>query len=515
MIVSDAERFSKIFDGLRAAYGTYRVEKRAANGKNTGKATVIHEPRTTALWRAHLQGSGDGLAIIPINESNSCVWGCIDIDQYPLDHKLLVEKIRKQKIPLVVCRSKSGGAHAYLFSKEWVPAAQMRDVLRHLASSLGISNGSEIFPKQVELNLERGDVGNMLNTPYFDAENGLRYAFLDDGTSATLEQFFDLYEKYVQTPEQLVALMAEKPRENEKTLKDGPPCLQILAEQKISEGGRNNGLFNLGVYLRKAFPNSWEAEILGYNLAYLDPPLPLGEVNIIVKQLNKKDYAYRCKDAPINAYCNSDLCRTRLHGIGAALSGMNIANLRKYDSVPPVWFIDVNGRPLEIDTEALMNQSFFQKACIEQLNFLPRSTSKQVWEGRVNGLLQEMTDTDGAVIKVSQDSSVVGQLYEHLEEWCTSMQQAATKEEILLRRPFKDEDGRIVFRLKDFENYLKKLRFYEFKSHKIAQRLRDMHGTSLLVKIRGRPVRVWSIPPFEGEEVSVEAPKFEKKVEPF
>jgi len=30
-------------------------------------------------------------------------------------------------------------------------------------------------------------------------------------------------------------------------LKDGPPCLQILCAAKISEGGRNNGLFNIGI----------------------------------------------------------------------------------------------------------------------------------------------------------------------------------------------------------------------------------------------------------------------------
>ena len=44
-----------------------------------------------------------------------------------------------------------------------------------------------------------------------------------------------------------------------KLIADGPPCLQILCAEKISEGGRNNGLFNIGVYLRKAFPDSWES----------------------------------------------------------------------------------------------------------------------------------------------------------------------------------------------------------------------------------------------------------------
>jgi hypothetical protein len=34
------------------------------------------------------------LGIIPIRADNTCIWGCIDIDQYPFDHKGLVEKLR-------------------------------------------------------------------------------------------------------------------------------------------------------------------------------------------------------------------------------------------------------------------------------------------------------------------------------------------------------------------------------------------------------------------------------------
>lgn len=63
------------------------------------------------------------------------------------------------KLPLVVCRSKSGGAHCFLFAKEWVEAKDMQMALRHLSSALGYGE-SEIFPKQIKLNLDRGDVGN-------------------------------------------------------------------------------------------------------------------------------------------------------------------------------------------------------------------------------------------------------------------------------------------------------------------------------------------------------------------
>tara|TARA_R110001599_G_scaffold212148_1_gene409765 strand:+ start:1 stop:1536 length:1536 start_codon:yes stop_codon:yes gene_type:complete len=508
------EKFSTIFDGLKEAYGTFKIEKKQANGKNGGKAAILREPRTMVLWEGHLTGKGKGIGIIPINEENNCKWGCIDIDQYPLDHKDLVGKINKLKLPLVVCRSKSGGAHCFLFTNDWIEAREMQKALQHMSAALGYGE-SEIFPKQIKLHLDRGDVGNFLNLPYYNAEDGLRYGIKDDGTSATLQEFFDMYDAKVQTLEEVQKLQIEDTGGTE-LLKDGPPCLQILCASKVSEGGRNNGLFNIGVYLRKAYPDSWEAEILQYNMRYLSPPLPLPEVNIVAKQLERKDYAYKCSDAPINSHCNKDLCRTRKFGVGAAVQGAAIANLRKYNSTPPVWFMDVNGEPLELDTEGLLSQPTFQKACMEQLNFMPRSAAKPVWESRISTLLTEMKDNESAIIEVAMDASTSGQFYDYLEEFCRFLQQAQDKEEILLRRPWTDEEENITyFRLRDFEAHLRKNKFFEYKSHKIAQRLRDINGESVVLKIKGRAVRVWSIPSFESADMDISVPKFSQGEAPF
>jgi hypothetical protein len=56
------------------------------------------------------------------NEDDACLWGAIDIDQYPLDHSEVLKRLSRLELPLVVCRSKSGGAHLYLFFKEFVEA---------------------------------------------------------------------------------------------------------------------------------------------------------------------------------------------------------------------------------------------------------------------------------------------------------------------------------------------------------------------------------------------------------
>ena len=121
-----------------------------------------------------------------------CTWGCIDVDQYPLDHKKIITDIRKKELPLIVCQSKSLGAHIFLFSKTPAPAVTFQKVLKNLSATLGFA-GTEIFPKQTKL-IGADDVGSWLNLPYFGET---RYAFLDTGDGATLQEFFDMYDKYV------------------------------------------------------------------------------------------------------------------------------------------------------------------------------------------------------------------------------------------------------------------------------------------------------------------------------
>jgi hypothetical protein len=84
--MTDITRFKAIFSGLDIAYGTYKIEGSRGDGKQSGKAVVVRKPPTDDLWEKHLQGVEPSLGIIPIRADNTCIWGCIDIDQYPLDH---------------------------------------------------------------------------------------------------------------------------------------------------------------------------------------------------------------------------------------------------------------------------------------------------------------------------------------------------------------------------------------------------------------------------------------------
>ena len=81
------EKFKKIFSGLTIAYGQYQKGERGSNGKLKGKAFIVRKNVTDELWEDHLAGNPPALGIIPITRRIMIVrWGCIDIDEYDLNH---------------------------------------------------------------------------------------------------------------------------------------------------------------------------------------------------------------------------------------------------------------------------------------------------------------------------------------------------------------------------------------------------------------------------------------------
>jgi hypothetical protein len=56
----------------------------------------------------------------------------------------------------------------------------------------------KFFQSSLRFFVDRGDTGNFLNLPYFAGNDGMRYAINDDGTAATLDEFYELYDKFVQ-----------------------------------------------------------------------------------------------------------------------------------------------------------------------------------------------------------------------------------------------------------------------------------------------------------------------------
>jgi hypothetical protein len=148
------KRFLELFSGCQSAHGQTTVLDAQRNGKTKANSITVRTPLTIELIKEHLSGE-KGIGAIPIREDNLCQFAALDIDDYNLDLLMLRKKVARLALPLVMCRSKSGGAHLYLFMTEFIPAAEIRDKLAEMASALGFGS-CELFPKQDTVKAERG-----------------------------------------------------------------------------------------------------------------------------------------------------------------------------------------------------------------------------------------------------------------------------------------------------------------------------------------------------------------------
>jgi hypothetical protein len=358
----------KLFEGYMGAHGVYNIDANAVpdeNGKVKGRAATIRTPVTVELWNKHLCGE-QGLGIIPINEKSEVRFGAIDIDEYKLGELSITDirkTIRDAHLPLVICRSKSGGLHLYMFCKEFIPAKAMYAKLKEIASFLGFGT-AEVFPKQTQLLVDRGDIGQWINVPYFDAAETERYCIDDQGRKMPIERFVLYAQEMELDPNALRTLPV-----SHELLSGGPPCLNVLAARGFPAGTRNNGLFNLGVYAMKVDPDGWPVLVEQLNNRYMDPPLPPREVIGVVQSLKKKEYNYSCSQEPLKSVCDVNKCRLCKYGVGG-LTGMPVmGTLTKVNTTPPIWFLDVQGGTrMELSTEELQNPTRFQKRCMDTLN---------------------------------------------------------------------------------------------------------------------------------------------------
>jgi hypothetical protein len=107
-----------------------------------------------------------------------------------------------------------------------------------------------------------------------------------------------------------------------------------------------------------------------------------------------------------------------------------------------------------------------------------------------------------------EDTSQSGRFQDLLEEFTTHLQQAMDREEILMGRPWTDEEeSRVYFRMKDLEAHLKRSAFSGMTAPRMAQKIRDLGGEPISLFLKGRAVRAWRVPRFTRQETPFETPQ--------
>lgn len=506
------QRFMDAFTGEVSVHGTYKTIDRTQGKKVQMEGpTYVRKPVTEGLWKRHLDGDTP-LGIIPLDAQDNVRWAAIDVDNYDdLNHGELAQELRTRNIPLVPVRSKSGGAHLYLFCTKPFPAKLVKAKIKEWAAMLGFGR-SEIFPKQTTLRRDDGDLGNWLNMPYFNANATERYMVDETGAAVMLEDFLDYVDMVkIVDPKELSKNQGPVKGDAENAKKepfwDGPPCLQIMAKHGIPPGGRNNFLYMSGLYWLRKRPDAWEDQVLKDNAAYCDPALPTEEVmNTVIKSLRRKQSDYKCNDKPMEDFCDRRGCMNVKYGIESSKAIPLRGSLSKLETVPPRWFLQVeddssslteeedeNAR-MDLTTDEFMKQHLFQKRMIEDRNLYPPKVTDAVWRRQVQRLLDEVT-----IIPVPDEISPQGQFKDQVETFCMGRQKAFEKEELLDGKPWTNtEDGRVYFRFQDLERYLIRQKFPEAnKRPYIHGLIKGMGGDNCHLSVKSRSLRVWWLPAFD------------------
>ena len=487
--MDDQNKFIEIFTGLGLAYGQTQSREKNEAGKLEGRSWLVKEPITRDKWINHLEGKEPSLGIIPIDDNNQCKWGAIDVDTYDgFDYKKLITKIVEKKLPLVVCKSKSGGAHVFLFVSEPVLAKQMQIKLKEIAVFLGYGD-CEIFPKQIELNSK--GTGNFLNLPYNHPEFPTRYAFDDEGNALIeLNSFIKHYETKVVS--QLNKVVIEKPITEKKNndFKGAPPCLVTLASQGFPEGSRNMALFQLGVYLRERFPEKLEEKLDYYNSKYFSPPLPSREVLTIFKQVEDKKYFYRCEEPLFKTVCEKIKCQSQKFGIGNSATN-EISGLKKWVSDNPVYELTHNGKVIILTVDQLSSHAEYRKQCIAQANESPRPVAPAIWADMVQTLLSGMQPDD--FIQLPGEVTAKGQFLNQLQIFIENNRGAKDRQDVLQGMVFELKDN-YFFKPQAFRDFLKTKRFTKASDSEQYKMFEEFKGTTAKLKVNSNVEHCWKVP---------------------
>ena len=358
------DEFIKIFEGLDRAYGQFKRNDSRISVKVEGKPWVEHKSPQRNLWENHLRGIGVSLGIFPLTDDGTCKWGAIDIDVDDLDYEELLKKIRELKLPLIMFRSKSGRAHVYLFMKNFTSAEEVRLVMKKFASKLGLADKLDrIYPMQTELGEK--DTGSWLNLPYFNHEEGSRYAYKDDFDAASIEEFFEMHKKYAQESldEYLVEEIKTTKKVKNTTLESlllpcHKNCLKLNDNKVPSDIGRNDFLLHSLVWAKRAEKHTKKIEeykhldskglLKHFNKKYFKEPLPEDEMEKTIFKSEDKEYKYLCKRPKIKKYCDPSACVRHVCGItqDQALELVEakeaLGQITQYCSDPPIFYESVD-----------------------------------------------------------------------------------------------------------------------------------------------------------------------------
>ena len=388
------QEFIKNFTGLERNYGYCNISN-GYKDPDTGKIRFKNgdygwsgKPITQFDYKQHLDGT-KSIGIQPCNDSDLARFGAIDIDPKiykNLDVKYYLDIIQEKELPLIPVKSKSGGLHLYLFTKELVRAKVIKDFLEDVLFLFKLPINTEIFPKQTKLGSDTNGNkvnGNFINFPYFNKSE--RVALDPSGKEMPLDLFLKVVEINKADIEKLENISNDLIRKEltggAEEFKDGPPCLEILSKNKMKDG-RDRFLYNYMVMAKKKYPDNWGKMVLkaGRNYFEFDQIWTDDYIEKKIKHWEKQEKGHTCHDDLLAPVCIKSECVKRKFGIisDKKINWPLMTNLIKVDFKPdPEYYFTVereDGETVQVhakDVNKIKDQQELRGLIMAQADFPP------------------------------------------------------------------------------------------------------------------------------------------------
>ncbi len=432
-----AERLMELFRGAEERHGTYTKRLRLVGDKmemndEAGRGPLnVKGPPSVELWERHISGSKP-LGVSPLREDGMCRWGVVDIDRYDIDHADLSSRIAQNGLPLVCVRSKSGGAHLLTFTSDWMPQAEMNRRLRDWARQLGHGD-AEVYP------LATGP-GNWLNMPYLGGDGSDRHGVKINGMAMGTEEFLLAAERVRAMP---------LPAIKQPVIGRAQRALAEYVEEIAScpPGGRAKLIYgrakDIGRLIAKEEIGTDETELALLDAAVrsgLTPSEALGHIRSGISD------GIKSPETPGNN-------KSRVPQIEkiVILTG----------GEERLWRVTVAGHgDITLSPKEVIHFFSFNVRCASELNVTFHHPKANDWSDAITDALQFAEEE-----ALPRDETVGGAFFDLLSEFCRQRHRAATLEEMLLGKPFPDEEaGRTYFRFADLRAFLQDSRDGTFKA---------------------------------------------------
>lgn len=388
-------QFHELFAGRDDVYGQWTppsTDVTSERGKVGGDYSFPTAPVTKELYQQHLMGT-KSLGIVPLMKNHTVNFFAIDIDQYKDDrlHQEVAHRVEMLGLPLMLCRSKSGGIHLYCFLSSPLSAKIARAAAQEMLSALSLPESTEIFPHS-----DRSEGhSKFINLPYFG--NTRRYMGRDGSTPHSVREFLKVANDLLVDPVEFDPSQRNQQHEEPDTDDEwsiAPPCIQRMVAEGVDEGGRDNALMQFSMFFDRAYPDEAAERLFDANQQFLNPPLPASAVSTKARNAKRYQGKYLCKAAPMCDLCDSEACKKLEHGIGSddavlfdSDSNFVIDSILIIEGDDPLYICHVFGKELRLKAEQLINFSQFKLAFVRRFNMIPTQYSTKQWTEIVNTLL--------------------------------------------------------------------------------------------------------------------------------